>query len=345
MKGIILIDGPDAAGKTTLAKKICEKTETAEYVHLGKPNKGQAWAEHKAALVNAINSMKKGKLVVIDRHFLSEAVYGSVYREGSEYAYAARHVDRLLYRFGALRVICAPPVDYVLETHKKMIQEREEMYHDKMYEVAKKYIEIWDGLDFVKDPEEYARKGYMETLAITGGVSDKIGWYKYDVTIDGKNMDSYVEFLKYELNSIKSLLPNEFFSDSENFTGWPRRHSVLLVGDQASGEDGAWPFMSNRGSSLYLAKILNNLQVDEARLCMMNINGPGGPIMLQTAKILCGRIIAMGRKAEQLLEQQKIFYHARVRHPQHARRFTTHDNTYEDELREAFAGHAGVKLT
>lgn len=342
MKGIIIIDGPDAAGKTTLAKKICEKIPTAEYVHLGKPNKGFAWDEHKTALINAINTMKKGKLAVIDRHFLSEAVYGSVYREGSEYAYAARHVDRLLYRFGGIRVICAPPVDYVLETHKKMIEVREEMYHDKMYEVAKKYIEIWDGIDFVKEPEEFAKKGYIETLAMTGGVSDKIGWYKYDVTIDGIDMDKYIDYLKHQLMIVQNLLPNDFFTDSENFTGWARRHSALLVGDKSSGEDSSWPFMSNKGSSLYLAKILNNLQVDESRLCMININGTGGPIMLQSAKILCGRIIALGRNAEQALEEQKIFYHGRVRHPQHARRFTTHDGSYEAELREAFGGFAGV---
>jgi len=343
MNGIILLDGPDAVGKTTLAHHIVNKIPDAEYMHLGKPNPGQAWSNHRDALLYAIAKMRQNKLVVIDRLWLSEAIYGAVYRDGSEYPYSARHIDRLMYRFGALRVVCAPPVDYVVQSHKKMIQEREEMYTEKMYEVARRYLDVWEGTEFVKvDEASYANQGYLEQLSINGGVADKIGWYKYDVTTDGTDMDNYVDYLKHHLSEIKRLMP-VFYEDTDNMTGWCRRLSVMLVGDKSSKVDSHWPFLANSGSSLYLARMLHKLGADESRVCFVNANGPNGEKLLRQSRIGCGRVIAMGRAAEQALEKERVVYDARVRHPQHARRFTSKDDSYAEEMREAFAGFAGVK--
>lgn len=344
MQGIIILDGADGAGKTTLAKRLCDKAgPEAIYVHLGKPVKGQAWAEHRAALLSAIKLERQGKLVIIDRHFMSEAFYGQVYRNGSEYPFSARHVDRLLYRFGALRIICAPVVDYVVQTHKELCQAREEMYQDRMGEIAQLYLDLWHGVEHNHINESGAAiKGYLDQLIATGGVSEKLGWMKYDVTTDGIHLDNFVDKTLVELYSLQKALPI-FYENEDNLTGWARKQAVLLVGDRPSGNDGIWPFFANQGSSLYLAKILNELRADEARICMINANGPSGAEMVRQAKTACGRVVVMGKEAEKRLEQGRIHYDARVRHPQHASRFSTHDGSYVAELREAFAGMAGVK--
>jgi nicotinamide riboside kinase len=343
MQGILIIDGSDCSGKSTLAKHICDKFPNSEYVHLGKPNKGHAWAEHKAALINAVRSKRKGKLVVIDRHFMSEAFYGQIYRSGSEYPFATRHVDRLLYRFGALRVVACPPVDYVIETHAKLAKEREEMYQDRMGEIAQLYLDLWHGVEQNHMTESAAAtKGYLDQLIAMGGVSEKLGWARYDVTVDGASMDRTCDRLLSDMEGLQRALPI-FYDDTDNLTGWPRKQAVLLVGDKPSGSEGEWPFMANHGSSLYLAKVLNELRADEARIAMVNINGKEGPTIVREARSIFGRIIALGKEAERKLEQARVPYNARVRHPQHASRFSHHDGSYANELREAFGGMAGVK--
>lgn len=336
-RGIIVLDGPDAAGKTTLANHLCKQLKNAEYLHLSAPVKGQAWNEHRAALLGFIRTLRAGKIAVVDRHFLSEAVYGAVYRDGSEYPYAARHVDRLLYRFGAIRVLCIPPTEHVVKEHRRMMGVRAEMYDDRMDEISNMYRNLWTGRP---NPEKMPTTNYFDHLVLSGGVADRIGWVKYDVTVDGDDLNKYGEFLRAELIRTKELIPN-FYEDSDNMTGWARKQSVLLVGDQCSNDE-HWPFLSNAGSSLYLAKILNQLGADEAKVCMVNANGPGGEKLLRVAQIACGRVIALGREAERKLELGRITYHAKVRHPQHAARFTQKDNSYADELRMAFGGMAGV---
>lgn len=346
--GIIILDGPDGAGKTTLARAIMKQAEKIGYEpiykHLSKPI--DAWGEHRDALLEYINAAHSPSgrpvLIVADRHFISEAVYGHVYRQGSEYPYAARHVDRLLHRFGALRVVCAPPVDYVTSTHEKLKQTREEMYDKGMDLVARMYHDLWHGSSDAS--ADYSPMGdYVQQLIFEGGVADKCGWYHYDVTTDGKDMPAYCDELLSELKAQTGLV--SMFNDAsmKNLTGWPRKQSVLLVGDKISDQDSLGvPFLSNSNSSLYLAKTLQKIHADESRVCMVNINDPLGEAAVRSAAHYCGRIVVMGRMAEQGMEIAKVKYDARVRHPQHASRFSHRDNTYAHELREAFSGMAGT---
>ena len=346
--GIIILDGPDGAGKTTLAEVISQRAAlrgyTPRYEHLSKPI--DAWAEHRDALLNyvdyAFNSPVKNCLVIADRHFMSEAIYGHVYRQGSEYPLAMRHVDRLLYRYGALRVVCAPPVEYVTATHERLKSERAEMYDSGMETIGRMYWDLWNGCD-VSAVDLSPMGDYIQQLIWDGGVADKLGWYHYDVTSDGNNMVAYADHLLDELQEL-TILTSPFLDGSKkNLTGWPRRQAVLLVGDRISDDSGCGvPFMANHGSSLYLARTLQKIHADESRVCIVNVNDPDGIARVRDATRFCGRTIALGRAAEQGLEKAGLSYHARVRHPQHARRFTHHDNSYAQELRAAFNGMAGV---
>ena len=345
--GIIILDGPDGAGKTTLANKIAERAMLKGYVplyaHLSKP--ADAWAEHRDALFEYIRcafECNTKTLVIADRHFMSEAIYGHVYRQGSEYPFAARHVDRLLYRYGAVRVVCAPPVEYVIETHARLKSERTEMYDSGMEAIARMYYDLWYGSSDAN--VDYSPLGdYLQQLIWEGGVADKIGWYHYDVTVNGKNMDQYSDILIDEMGQLQAMVSPFLDGTKKNLTGWPRRSAVLLVGDCISDDSNSrTPFFANHGSSLYLAKTLQKIHADESRVCMVNVNDPDGITRVRDVTRFCGRTIALGCRAEQALEKASLTYQARVRHPQHARRFTHHDSRYAQELKTAFNEMAGV---
>ncbi len=348
LRGLIILDGPDCSGKSTLATAIKKRVEAhgAEAViHHSIPIEGSdCWEVHSKELLAYIHeAFIRNKVVIMDRLFMSEAVYGAVYRGGSVYPYAVRHIDRLLHRFRALRVVCAPPVNVVIEQHSKAKKLREEMYED-ISEVATRYRLLWTGLD----PKEYdgwhldAKKDYVQWLTLTGGVQDRPGWYHYDFSRDGDlECKHYVEYLINELVE-EQKSSKRFTLDPVGLThtGFANTGSVLLVGDKLAGPNRlSLPFYANSGSSLYLAKTLHSLQIEENKLTICNINDPSG--LEQTQELIeeidFSRVIALGRLAERALLQNCIKFDAAVRHPQHARRFSYNDNSYETELRQALS--------
>lgn len=336
MHGLILVDGPDCAGKTTLCENIiaasAERGVKAVRHHLGKKVKGTAWQEDHDAIISYIQEMTMNKSIVIaDRHFLSEAVYGRTYRDGSEYPYAMRYMDMLFNRFNALKVICCPPVEVVVEKHREMQGVRHEEYKSGMDKVASEFQRLWHGKVF---PNSYPGTDYLHQLQITGGVQDKSRWYHYDYT--KTDVHEFARYLLDELAQEYRLNPT---SRHFCFNGTPGRQSVLLVGDKMSSLNGLGiPFFSNSGSSEFLAKQLHEMMIPAERLCIININDFANHTTVKSLVQLCGRTVVMGREAERTMRQHDIPFDAYVRHPQHARRFNHNDDTYLNELRQAMEG-------
>lgn len=98
---IVIIEGPDGSGKTTLAKKVVELTG-AEYIHAKKP------VRH--PLVEYTAPLEPGKDYVLDRWHVGEMVYGPIHRGGSgltqEQFWA---VEQYLDDLGAVIVHCTGP--------------------------------------------------------------------------------------------------------------------------------------------------------------------------------------------------------------------------------------------
>lgn len=103
-KGIIILEGADCSGKTTLATVIRSLGEH-EYVHCGISD--EVWKLH-SGVVGRAGPLSADKLVIIDRLWLSEQVYGQAYRSGPAYDFGARFLDRLLTAAGAITVLCVP---------------------------------------------------------------------------------------------------------------------------------------------------------------------------------------------------------------------------------------------
>jgi hypothetical protein len=110
---ITIIEGPDGAGKTTLAKYMMKVTAADLYVHCGPP-KCPPFLEYFNIFQQVDN-----RHWVLDRYHLGERVYGPVYREEDGLGAARqRMLERALFSKQAIVVRCLPPLDVVIENWK-----------------------------------------------------------------------------------------------------------------------------------------------------------------------------------------------------------------------------------
>lgn len=104
-RGIVILEGADGAGKTTLAHALLlAAAGGGTYVAPTGPTADQRatdWARYDAAMASSHDG-----LVVADRWHLSEAVYGQVFRGGPAYDVAS--LDAALTAAGAVTVLCVP---------------------------------------------------------------------------------------------------------------------------------------------------------------------------------------------------------------------------------------------
>jgi thymidylate kinase len=104
-RGILLLEGADAAGKTTLAN-VYREQYGAKYLH------GVVYrdplAAHRAALRVARRLAEEEHLVVIDRNFISHLVYGHIFKNLAYDGDAARNLDNDWRLLRAVTVLCVP---------------------------------------------------------------------------------------------------------------------------------------------------------------------------------------------------------------------------------------------
>jgi len=103
---IIILEGPDGSGKTTLAKQIARQTGYT-YEHRSKPEN----EEEKARMMGEYIQMCKSKQnIIVDRCWYSEMVYGKVMRDQSYIDYPQMYeLERMLAKNGAIIIYCTAP--------------------------------------------------------------------------------------------------------------------------------------------------------------------------------------------------------------------------------------------
>lgn len=342
MKGLILLDGPDCAGKTTLAKKIKEVAERGGHKavihHLGKPVEGECWKEHSEALIKYITEAFVFNTVVIaDRHFMSESIYGVIYRAASEYPYSMRFVDMLLERIRAVRVICCPPVEQVVKIHSEMKKVRYEEYDSGMDKIAQAYLNLWSHpVRF----DQLPGNNYIDQLTALGGTQDKLGWYHYDYT--KIKTEEAAEYYLVELHR-ESLLMEDDYDDISGypFLGFANKGNILFVGDRtdpsAENELGI-PFFSNSQDAEFFAYTLHQIAVPVDQCVIANINEGHGVRLVKRLMEVCDKVIVLGKDAERTMLYHGLKYDAKVRHPRYARGNDNFDKGYIHELLMALGG-------
>ena len=100
---IIIIEGPDGSGKTTLANQLSKQTGY-KIIHRTQPKT----EEEKAIMMDEyLQTIRAGKNMIFDRCWYSEMVYGPVMRDTSVISYPQMYdLERRLIKAGALIIYC-----------------------------------------------------------------------------------------------------------------------------------------------------------------------------------------------------------------------------------------------
>lgn len=354
-RGIILLEGPDCSGKTTLARHLVEH-HGARYIHCRRDR--NIWRLQTAALRLAAE-WAQTQLVVLDRHWISECIYGRVFRGGSAFPHSARSMHRMLERFGTLTVLCLPPVEWVVERHAERharggedfpsVREVATRYHDLAYGSI---IRPTDG-DYV---EELSARGGCVNGGWTGtGTSGREAFTLYDASrviaqrypkaATEREARRLLNLLDKRVAGIRPFFYSTVLSNLAGrvaYLGGQREPLTVLIGDRVSDPRCAvtWPFYANSGSSEYLNKQLQLAGIPESRVALVNGWDPGGAVTLAAIRKMRPetRFVALGERAAQSQGTDFKLY-AKIRHPQHAYRFTYHDDSYRKELADAILGN------
>lgn len=147
---MIIVEGPDGAGKTTLARAIAqhynlriEQKDKEDRSESHGPPQRSARERTWEALGIAVSG--NHPVVIHDRLFVSELIYGPIVRAATKFSsQEAIWAERVFAALGAPFIHCRPPKDVVLENIKG---EAESQYAaNRAAEIYDAYGSYWPGL-------------------------------------------------------------------------------------------------------------------------------------------------------------------------------------------------------
>ncbi len=144
MSRVIVVEGTDGTGKSTLALDIAAKYGYT-YKWLGKPDKGEVWDTY----CKAYCAIYPGERVVFDRSHWSEDVYGPLFRGSSELTEEQSGLLIDLLGNDVTVVLCVRPMDSIMKT---ISETPDDLHHDKYPgTIQDKYVNVLTdaGIDIV----------------------------------------------------------------------------------------------------------------------------------------------------------------------------------------------------
>jgi hypothetical protein len=291
---IISLEGPDGAGKTTLARQLQAAFPDMDYHHEGPPpirTRGpHAGPDAMLRYYGALLNRNRGNNIVFDRFALGERVYGPLLRNEHNLPLIAwRELQRLMLASGAVQILCLPPWETCFEAWASKSE-------------------------LITNPESF--KASYDAWSQLQGSHDII----WDHTRD--SFDRLVRFLKTW--SEKPTLPRPW-------TGSPEA-SFMLVGDRPSDwrNPVQVPFFGTTGCAPYLFATLDRAGYVDEELALVNAYSHSGQMQRLGARPLPPGVIviALGRNASKALRQQDITPHHQLPHPWYRKRFF-HDQQSE----------------
>lgn len=133
MRKLIIVEGPDRCGKTTLAKHIVDRHDGVLIHASGYWTLHGAMQEYHTNLLDiAESALDHGHCVVMDRHWPSEAVYGGILRPNhhGHLNYLTSQMRQRIMRLGGIYVFCHSPAAI---TRQKMDQDPTHPYEDGVF--------------------------------------------------------------------------------------------------------------------------------------------------------------------------------------------------------------------
>ena len=163
---MIIVEGGDNVGKSTLVKQLIELDPSLRILHRDryKPDAGETiGTTHIRALLPPDGDCVRHGRSLADRFYASEIIYGELFRGGSRFTEAESMMIRLLmFSYRAIVVWCNPPADVVESTWT----ERDQLYNDcmRIHEAyQKRFRKIFAGFtvleyDWTGDGAEHTRQ-------------------------------------------------------------------------------------------------------------------------------------------------------------------------------------------
>lgn len=135
---IIVLEGPDGAGKTTLACALQEYLG-ARYIHLTYRWRDKMHLYHGAA-IRLCAHLAQNQPVILDRWWPSEIIYADAYRGGSKFAKYHLLLEHIASNLGVVYVFCLPgDRDRYLKHYNELKGKRQELYDEGMERVYDGY--------------------------------------------------------------------------------------------------------------------------------------------------------------------------------------------------------------
>lgn len=316
---IICLEGPDLAGKSTLAKLLVAKHEreygpgTASIWKEGPPPEGVDLVAHyeMPLLLNRANILSHKLLYVLDRWETGELAYGPLLRGRSGLSVGqALHVDLLLRSLGASRILVMPSLD---------------MLHAR-------YDERGD--DLIQREWLSRLSDFYANYCLRHHWDARVGTDMDDAIITALLMSVAVQNQRAR-----------WLDQVPGFVGWPDCE-VLLVGEKRSnwparpGDDapawgyGAFTPAGSGGSSRWLLDSLEALPEKLPRLGLCNAIEYDQSLEQLWHVLDKPAVVALGNVASNELTIAGIEHH-KIPHPQWAKRFRNkHQDEYVQSLKE-----------
>lgn len=140
---IIIVEGPDGAGKSTLIRNIAQGARMSTYTHFGAPESDEDAFGYYKKYAAAIKQCKPEVINIFDRSWYSDMVYGPIMRSREEMT--QEHADMLssmvVAAGGGIVVYCTAPV----KTLWSRCRQRGETYIDSqatLSKISQKYAEV-----------------------------------------------------------------------------------------------------------------------------------------------------------------------------------------------------------
>lgn len=321
---IIVLDGPDAVGKTTIAKEFIKKFPNTKYIHNGYRWKDKIFDYH-TAVMKLASKWAMTHNVIIDRWWPSEACYASVYRNTSAWPLQGRFHERLALKYGVIYLLCLPDQNTV-DRHTEMKKVRNEMY-ENIEDLCNLYYKLYYG-----DLNHKDKGNYIDKLILSGGVKDIPYYIPYTIERWGAHLDTFLDLVMHVATEMRESQFQDALSPFEhNVLGHSKFAKYMFVGDRVNPKyrDIFWPFFEYGNSSLYFTEALNDLWIKERDYMWTNAYDKDGKIDLKYAELANERginIIALGKNALKALKQKRIEPYEIMPHPSHYKRFNGSKN-------------------
>lgn len=154
---IVLLEGSEQCGKTTLADKIHNRFK-ADYLHGDRPSRNGFEDFHRNMTVAAFEMAVDGHVVILDRCFISHEVYSALFDDKPEYdthELCEEMVSCLGDNVKFVLVYCRPEREFDPDMREEMYDDSDGKIQQKFDELMESYAELvpnYIRYDYTKDP-------------------------------------------------------------------------------------------------------------------------------------------------------------------------------------------------